>query len=174
MVVVGGFLSVFYFYPDLFNFGDGDEEAISSNDNANTNTTNINTSPSINLNLSVRTGETEVNKSITYQDIIFKVMTADKKDNFESLTAEEYKTFIILYLDKINEKTAPEILPVVKNDVNLKSNENEYSVKTMNIAGANSADYATSYFIFEVNKDEGEFTLNFGAGDSLQTMEIGL
>jgi len=179
VILVSGFLSLVYFYPEFLSFDkksntNTSNENINISLNANKTNENKNAGLATNLNISTKHGETDINKKVTYKEIEFNVLSADKKSSFESQEASENKDFIILYLDKITGKTVSEILSIVRSEVNLKSEDNEYNVKLMNIVGANSPEYASSYLVFEVNNDESDFTLNFGSGDSLKIISLSI
>jgi len=177
IIFVGGFLTVAYFYPNIFSFSNKNNEAENANLSVNSLVNQVKTGNknfNINVNLTPKKGKIEVNKSVTYKEVEFNILTADKAKEFEGLEAGENKTFVIVYLGKMANAKAADILPIVRNEIKLKSLENEYSVKQMNIVGTNSPEYAFSYLLFEVDENDKDFSLNFGSGDNLSSVSLGL
>jgi len=179
IIIVAGFLTIFWFYPGLFPFGEnlnegGKNSNLSPNLNVN-QVANENTNKAVvNLNISQPKGSFEVNKAVTYKEVEFMVLTADKLAEFEKQKAGAGKTLVVLYLRKITGQNLTDLFSWLKNEVKLKNNKNEtYDLKMASFAGTSSPDYAASYLLFETAKNDLGFSLDFGSGDSLKSIDLG-
>lgn len=179
IIIVGGLLALFWFYPGLFPFGENLNEGAENSDltpNLNlSQTVNENTNKTVvNLNISPPQGSLEVNKAVTYKEVEFKVLTAEKLSEFEKQKAGGGKTLVVLYLEKITGQDLTDIFSWLRNEVSLKNNKNQtYNLKMMSLAGENSPDYAASYLLFETAENDQGFILNFGRGDNLKSIDLG-
>lgn len=176
IVIVGGLLTLFWFYPGIFPFGKNNNESTQNINQMNANSgANENTNKAaVNLNISLKKGSIDVNKSVTYKEVEFKVLTADKLDKFENQTAGAGKNLVVLYVQRIADSKITEIFSWLKNELKLKNDQGQdYALKSLSFVGESAPDYAASYFIFETGGQDKGFTLNFGSGDNFQNIDLG-
>ncbi|MFH1367260.1 MAG: hypothetical protein ABIH38_04745 [Patescibacteria group bacterium] len=177
IIVVGGLLTLFWFFPGILPFGQNKNESANSGnltDNVNLDQVANTNQEAINLNLSLQTGTIEINKAVTYKEVEFNILSADKLNTFENQTAGEGKTLVVLYLQRISSRQLTEIFSWLRNEVKIKNNQaKEYALKSLNLAGESAPDYAASYLIFETGAADKGFSLNFGTANDLKTIDLG-
>ncbi|MFA5069978.1 MAG: hypothetical protein WC528_01740 [Patescibacteria group bacterium] len=177
IVVVAGLLALFWFYPGIFPFGQNKNSAsqntnLTANTNASVNQ-NTNT-PAVNLNISLKTGSIQVNKAVTYRNIEFKVLTADKSSVFEKMEAGSGQTLVGLYLERITGGNIVDISSWLRTEIKLKNSQGrEFSLFGYNLPGGSAPSYSASYLVFETGQKDSGFSLNFGTGEAFQTIDLG-
>jgi hypothetical protein len=145
------------------------------NDTANGNS-NSNTNATANLDNANRSyGALVVERETSYRDIPFALTTASVEKDYLGQSAEDGKRFLIVYYKPVeNAEKASSIADWAQTEITLKAaNDRSYPVREVKSVSTTAGSYDEGYFWFQVDEDAEDFSLQFGSGDSAQTLDLG-
>ena len=117
-------------------------------------------------------GDQAVNKSITYRDLSFEVITAATLDAFHSQTAPDGKEYVVLFVKPLGTDAAS-VSTWLLNEASLQTAAGTtYSVKEGEMAGPASPQ-DSGYLWFVVDDGASQFSLVFKGDESEAKIDLG-
>ncbi len=144
-------------------------------DEAPSSNTNTNSVTVANANRSF--GALVVERETTYQDTPLAFTTASVGSEFYGISAGEGKQFVTLFLKPFADvDSASEFANVASRDLRLLASENRsYPVyETKVVTPEQGASYDEGYLLFLVDENASDFSLQFGSGESAETLDLGI